>query len=375
MPSVCRPFDLERREARTTELMRSILGLGRSRYESTLRILGNAALLIGILALASPSTAQTCSAPLQIACNETWLGTTDCVSNEGSYSCNAFSYPGGDDVWELASSPGQELWIDLIPQSAGSYDLDLFLQTGTCGPGGTCEGFSDNAGTLTSEQIPGFIADGSNYLISVDDAAGFCLVDYVVQVGCPQPCSVPSDIQAELTCSSDLPSQTTAAGTDALDYYSCGTPNGPLLQPEEENIYDFTPQATGTVTVFIDNMTTDHDLYVLDSVCDQASCIAGANDSGLSESVSFFAVAGNTYFIVVEAPAGVGNFDLHVLDNTGGCQEDCDDLIDNDFDGDTDCDDTDCTDDPVCLPEPSAILTLAASIAFLATLGRRRIQV
>jgi hypothetical protein len=372
MPTLFRTFDLERNEARTTGLPRAILGLGRSRYESTLRILGNAALLIGVLAVASPSTAQTCGAPFPIACNEVWIATTDCFNDESSYSCNAFPYPGGDHVWELGPSPGQEFWIDLIPLSAGTYDLDLFLQTGTCGPGGTCEGFSDNAGTLTKEQIPSFIADGSTYLISIDEFAGFCGQEYALQVGCPQPCSAP-DILNELTCNADLLSQTTAQGTDALDYYSCGTVNGPQVESNEENIYAFTPQAEGTVTVFIDNMTTNHNLYVLDSVCDQASCIGGADNFDVAtDSVSFFAVAGNTYYIVVEAYSGIGNFDLHFESDTGGCLEDCDDLIDNDGDGDTDCVDTDCISDPVCVPEPSGILMLAAGIAFLATVGRRQ---
>jgi hypothetical protein len=31
-----------------------------------------------------------------------------------------------------------------------------------------------------------------------------------------------------------------------------------------------------------------------------------------------------------------------------GCPEDCDDAVDNEFDGVTDCDDPDCATDPVC---------------------------
>ena len=120
----------------------------------------------------------------------------------------------------------------------------------------------------------------------------------------------------------------------------------------DEIIYSFRPQATGSVTFDLTNMTTDHDLYVLEDVCDQAACTASSVVSGVgTDSVTFTAEVGRTYYIIVEAFGGTGSFDLSFQDNTGGCPEDCNDGIDNDNDGDTDCADTDCIGDPVCIVE------------------------
>src|SRR6185295_14632665 len=55
------------------------------------------------------------------------------------------------------------------------------------------------------------------------------------------------------------------------------------------------------------------------------------------------------YIVVERFAGGSGNtFDIHFTENTGGCPEDCNDGVDNDLDGDTDCADSQCIGDPVC---------------------------
>ncbi len=181
---------------------------------------------------------------------------------------------------------------------------------------------------------------------------------YRVETYCNNNCAVPADVARNITCSTDLPGEMTAGGTTSINYYLCGTPYGCLVQPNNENIYEFTPQDSGSVTFILDNMTSDHDLYVLEDLCSNNRCVAGATDAGVNtDSITFNAVAGRTYWIVVEAFGGTGSFDLSFQDNTGGCIEDCDDGIDNDDDRSVDCDDPDCFGEPECIVDPTSTPT------------------
>ena len=136
-------------------------------------------------------------------------------------------------------------------------------------------------------------------------------------------------------------------------------------QGYSEDVYSFECQQTGNVTVLIDNMNCDLDLYILDSTCNPSSestCIqASDNYDILSDSVTFNCVQGQTYYIVLEGWGSDpnygaycsplhGDYTLHFeIGANTGCTEDCADGNDNDGDGFVDCDDSDCLADPFCV--------------------------
>ena len=171
----------------------------------------------------------------------------------------------------------------------------------------------------------------------------------------------------DVTQSSELPLQ---QGNPNNRVYSCGSPFNNLAQEGSEDIYEFTCQVSGTVEMLVTDMNCDLDIYVLDSSgntkngCESGSTSAGVND----DSISFSCTAGQTYYVVLEAYGMTSNAQLGVCstgndangDSYGaytlefdvsastGCSEHCTDGIDNDLDGDLDCSDTDCVDEPLC---------------------------
>jgi len=148
-----------------------------------------------------------------------------------------------------------------------------------------------------------------------------------------------------LSCSSDISTSTLISGTDLILGYSCGDQN--KLQDGLEQIYQFTSQGDGSVTITITGLDADLDIYVLNDTCDSNACIGASTTNGtVDESVTFNAVSSDIYYIIIE---GEGSYNLSFEDNTGGCQEDCDDGIDNDGDGAVDCTDSDCDNFDDCL--------------------------
>ena len=184
-------------------------------------------------------------------------------------------------------------------------------------------------------------------------------------------CPPAAPILGELTCSSDISGRVTSGtpsnlgGTcPANDCYMCGVPYDRLSQEEGEDIYEFECQVSGSVTMLVQNLDCDLDIYILNNNCDPyGGCVAGAtNASTTSDSVTFTCTAGVTYYIAIEGygyEAGVtgagrcnggeGNYTLTFdVSAASGCPEDCDNGLDDDFDGPIDCDDSDCWGDPAC---------------------------
>jgi len=209
---------------------------------------------------------------------------------------------------------------------------------------------------------------------------GALLLFALLMIGAPVaaeaacPANVP--ILNTLTCNSEINSQVTHTATSQLGgtcannaCYSCGAPFADEPQLGPEGVYEFTCQVSGDVTLLVTNLPCDVDLYVLGDTCDPfADCLFGATNSFASDdSVTFTCAANTTYYIVVEA-YGVGHADQASgpCEDSGGnlftptytlsfdvsagtgCPEDCDDGVDNDFNGLNDCDDPACGQEPLC---------------------------
>lgn len=164
-----------------------------------------------------------------------------------------------------------------------------------------------------------------------------------------------------MSCSSEILESLTDSDASALQDYTCGDPFAPQAQTGPDHQYAFDCQIDGSVTLQLSDTACDFDLYVLDDSCDTDSgCLAGDTASGGDSSVTFSCVAGETYIVSVEGfgftlgsgsgqCSGSESYKISVGDfGVGGCPEHCDDGMDNDLDGDVDCDDSDCSGSPFC---------------------------
>jgi MYXO-CTERM domain-containing protein len=188
-------------------------------------------------------------------------------------------------------------------------------------------------------------------------------------------CPGSEEIVDELTCSSTVSGRlhrTDSSGlggsctgpSSSRGCYTCGSPYSDLEQRQGEDVYSFTCEVDGDVTMLIDSLDCDLDMYILDNTCDPYDgCEAGSTEaSTTTDELTFSCTAGDVYYVVIEGYGfGVwpwdtsycgssdGSYQL-TFDTTAGtgCPEDCDDGEDNDLDGDIDCDDSDCDGDPIC---------------------------
>jgi hypothetical protein len=155
----------------------------------------------------------------------------------------------------------------------------------------------------------------------------------------------------------DLVDGTNVGVESLIDDWGCGL-NDALRWPGGEVVYAFTPAtAVASATARLIDLSADHDLFVLGPGCDVQTCLA----TGVV-SVTFAANAGETVYLVVDgySSAPSGAFGLSLECGTGPTTEtDCDDGVDDDHDGATDCADDDCVDAEAC----QASCTSAASIA------------
>ncbi len=189
---------------------------------------------------------------------------------------------------------------------------------------------------------------------------------------------------ARATCPEEIPSVGTLACGDVvsgqLDHeapsvfgqeceaglcYGCDVV--PANQFGPEVVWDLACPASGEVVLLLTDLTCDIDIYVLREGCDPDQDCVGSSvlSNAQDDEVEFDCEAGETYAVLIEA-FGVGSPEL-----SGACSEDdvvyspvytlvfdadlseacgeiCDDGIDNDLDGQVDCDDPDCADAEVC---------------------------
>ena len=146
-----------------------------------------------------------------------------------------------------------------------------------------------------------------------------------------------------------------AGSTDIITQYACNaadTYNGP------EYAYVYVAPFDGTVTATLTNETAETDIFLLDATdsgCDAKACLAWGYASATTT-----VKAGKTYYVVVDGYAGaVGKYNVEVS-CVPAVETVCNDGIDDDQDGATDCADSDCATSPFCVaPTCSAAYTLA----------------
>jgi hypothetical protein len=122
-----------------------------------------------------------------------------------------------------------------------------------------------------------------------------------------------------------------------------------------ENVYAYTAEDTMSVTFTVTPGAEDANLLLnIASACAATitECIGGSNPLGDSPTTTVEVQSGQTYYIIVDGfsgffPPTCGDYTLTVtpiLKEAGKCT----DGLDNDDDGQTDCADTECENEPVC---------------------------
>ena len=101
-----------------------------------------------------------------------------------------------------------------------------------------------------------------------------------------------------LTCGVTYSGSSSTAASN-ISTFGCNT----WTETGPERVHSITPSANGTITATISNYTGDLDVYILAS-CDATDCLGTVSSSSAMYSN---AVAGNTYYVVVDADDGSGS--------------------------------------------------------------------
>ncbi|MFC2172441.1 hypothetical protein ACFLU6_07390 [Acidobacteriota bacterium] len=229
-----------------------------------------------------------------VSCNISVNGdTTGNSSRFDAYSCMARDESGPDHIYQFTA---EEDGFHQIRLSNLNADLDLFVLSALddCS-GDTCITYGD------TEAFIDVAVPGTTYYIVVDGYNG-AQGTYTLEVDCPNYC-VPD---GTLSCDTPI-SNNTSGGRSRIDQYNCSTQN----ESGSDHIYTFTAADTGPHTAVLRNTTTDLDVFVLTSLddCSGNTCMTYGD-----EFAKFNAIAGTTYYIVVDGRNGTqGQYDLELI--------------------------------------------------------------
>ncbi len=309
-------------------------------------------------------------------------GSTLLLEDVHTGSCQAFD--GAEAVHRLAVTADTTVCLDT---NGSAFDTVLYVRETTCDDPDAeldCNDDIDFPNNPQSELELDLVA-GTIYYVFVDAFSGES-GDYVLNVGIG-PCGVQVQEICDDAQDNDGDNLADCDDPDCDADPLCAEPEGvcadpiPIdsLDPIEGNNVPFADNLdggcqsntgnevvhvvafNGDFTVCADTAGSDYDtvLYVR-TTCDDVNAEVGCNDDaiGLQSEVEFEAVAGQTYFLVVDAfGSGEGNYNLNL--RLGPCDvepeaEICLDGVDNDQDGFADCDDAECVDTQACV---DALLT------------------
>ncbi len=267
---------------------------------------GSAYDLLVTCPIGGTATGLDCANPVALTCGVAYSGpSSTATSNVDSYSCNTWTEAGPERVHTIVSPANGTLTAQL---SNYTGDLDVYILN-SCDPD-DCIGSvgSDNA-TLANA-----IAGQTYYIVvDADDGSGSA---YDLLVTCPEV-GFNCDSAIPLTCGVSFsgPASTDASQVDA---YACNT----WTETGPERVHTVVAPASGTITVQLSNYTGDLDVYILAS-CDPNDCVGTV---GSDNATYTNAIAGDTYYLVVDADDGSGSaYDIIV-----GCPQtelDCNNAI------------------------------------------------
>ncbi|MBT9555065.1 MAG: hypothetical protein IV100_03500 [Myxococcales bacterium] len=338
---------------------------------------------------------DTCFPAYTLECGDTdsWdTGAFDATDVVTQYACSTDTFTGGEYTYLFVAPYDGTLRATLSNEEAIT-DVHVLLQTDA-----GCDSKACVATDFTSAVTE--MKAGETYYIVVDtfEIEEGLFADtgaYTIDLGCvpavetrcedgldddedgnvdcedsdcttDPACFTPSCVvDWPLSCGSTDSWATTYSGaTNAVTSYAgCGND---FVYTGPEYTYSYEAPITGPITVRLeDESSLDTDIIILSNpagVCSESNCLAW----GLNE-VTFDAVAGEEYYFVVDGYQGGSGTYTVVVECGGEIETDCTDGQDNDGDGSSDCDDSDCTNLAVCAPncDPLGDLTVACGDSVL----------
>ncbi|MCB9195005.1 MAG: T9SS type A sorting domain-containing protein [Flavobacteriales bacterium] len=208
---------------------------------------------------------------------------------------------------------GSQLAANLADPSVGYYlSVDCNLSTDDLLLGSDVSDLGSNAASSLESSvitIPSSTTAGSYYILFIADVnndvsesnEGDNTICVAITI---DPLVLNCSSAVALTCGVSYHGVSSTAPS-YVDTYGCNgwTESGP------ERIHTITPSTSGTLAVTISNFTGDLDVYILVS-CDPGDCVGTVASSSATYSS---AIAGHTYYIVVDADDGSGSaYDLVV---------------------------------------------------------------
>jgi len=249
-----------------------------------------------------------------------------------TYSCSGLSETGPEYAYTFTAPVSGQATVTLSEMTA---DLDVFVldETGTpCDAANSCLDYGDT-------EVSWSTTAGSVYYIVVDGYQG-AVSDYEIVLTCGacgdgtvdpseecddgntvdgDGCSAGCLFEVAGSCSPAEPigcgdvvsgNNGAAGSTTNIDMYGCGG----WVETGPEYAYTFTPQTTQTVTVTKTFSTAQVDIYVLEdwgTGCAAEDCVDYHDVA-----VNFTAIAGTTYYIVMDGYLGdVGDYTIQVTCN------------------------------------------------------------
>ena len=345
----------------------------------------------GLVDCADPdcATARVCNAcaeAVEIVCGDLVVGTTVGADDAlNGYDCADWDESGGERVYRFHAVETTDVVVDL-----GSFedDLDVLVLESAC-EGAACVSrgvqgafFTAFAGRDYFVVVDGFAGASGAFQLAVgcagvtetcgdgrdndgDGATDCADSDCHGNPSCPeicddgvdndgdnrQDCNDPDcDIDAHcaelcttdrvVTCGEQVAGTTVGQSNQIQTWQGCAV----LTASGGEAVHELTVPGQRTVTARLAS-TAELVLFATAEVCADRRCVAFGGGADL---VTFQAQAGATYFVVVDGFLGAaGTYELDIT-CTAQAEDVCDDGVDEDADGTTDCDDDDCDGDAAC---------------------------
>ena len=229
-----------------------------------------------------------------------------------AYGCTGKSYPGPERAYRFTGAASQNVFAQIYGLGGDLALFDIDVPSGqACDATSACSAYSDRDPAQGPEAIGFTPQAGRDHYFVVDGAA---VASYSLAVSCTPPggCAPRRGIQVgQKITANTSPANDNVTGS--VSAYDCA----PGAYGGNEAAWMFTPTVSTTYTVTLANLDANCDLFVLPGNSCGSACLTPTSFSAKTargnETLAINGVADTTYFIVVDAAAGVScSFDLSV---------------------------------------------------------------